>query len=102
MMIDAVIFYLDGTLLDTLGDIAGAANRVLAEMGWPSHPDETYKQFIGSGVRVLIHRALPPGEDTDLQVERCISRFLDVYGAGWNIRTRPYYGISELLDELCR
>jgi phosphoglycolate phosphatase len=102
MMIDAVIFDLDGTLLNTLGDIAGAANRVLAESGYPAHPDESYKKFIGGGVGMLFHRALPHGADTDDQVERCASRFLHVYGEGWNVRTRPYDGIPELLDELSR
>lgn len=102
MMIDAVIFDVDGTLLNTLGDMADAANRVLAESGFPTHPDESYKQYIGSGVRVLFDRALPPGADTDDQVECCVSRFLDVYGECWNIRTRPYDGIPELLDELAR
>jgi phosphoglycolate phosphatase len=102
MTIDAVIFDLDGTLLDTLGDIAAGANRVLVESGFPPHPDAAYKQFIGSGVRVLFHRALPPGADTDDQIERCVLRFRHAYGEGWNIRTRPYDGIPELLDELSR
>ena len=102
MTIDAVIFDLDGTLLNTLGDIAAAANRVLAESGFPPHPDESYKQFIGSGVRMLFHRALPPDADTDDQIEHCVLRFLHAYNEGWNIRTRPYDGIPELLDELAR
>lgn len=102
MTIDAVLFDLDGTLLNTLGDIAAAANRVLAESGFPPHPDESYKQFIGSGVRMLFHRALPPDADTDDQIEHCVLRFLHAYNEGWNIRTRPYDGIPELLDELAR
>jgi len=54
-----VIFDLDGTLLDTLNDIASAANSVLAQHGLPTHPVSRYREFIGDGVRVLMTRALP-------------------------------------------
>ena len=59
MPFSAVIFDLDGTLLDTLADLGGAANRVLASHGFPTHPLEAFRWFVGDGSRMLITRALP-------------------------------------------
>ena len=58
----AIIFDLDGTLLDTLGDIADAVNRVLVSRGYPTHSKERYKWFMGNGARRPIERALPPAQ----------------------------------------
>ena len=98
----AVLFDLDGTLLDTLEDIARSANEVLEEQGFPAHPLEAYRQFIGDGVGNLFQRAFPAGvsrADADL-VARCVEGFQKTYGRGWNRATRPYPGIPELLDVL--
>ena len=57
----AVLFDLDGTLLDTLDDIGRSANQALHEGGFPEHPIASYRRFIGDGVAVLFQRALPPG-----------------------------------------
>lgn len=98
----AVIFDLDGTLLDTLEDIGRSANQVLEAFGFASHPIDAYRQFIGEGVGTLFARALPEGtagHDPGL-VDRCKAGFSQVYGASWNVATRPYPGIPELLDEL--
>ena len=59
MKYEAVLFDLDGTLIDTVDDIGDAANRVLSNRGFPMHPISTYYQFIGEGVKVLFTRALP-------------------------------------------
>ena len=101
MPAQAVLFDLDGTLLDTLADIAGAANAALAREGVPEHPVDSYRQFIGDGVDMLFRRALPPvaGHDDD-RVARCVAHFHDTYAASWNVASAPYEGIAELLDAL--
>jgi phosphoglycolate phosphatase len=100
MTFGAVIFDLDGTLLDTLEDIADSANRVLAGRGFPEHPVEAYRHFVGDGVRKLVERMLPLEERTEALVELCLAEMRDEYGRNWNVKTRPYGGIPELLDAL--
>jgi phosphoglycolate phosphatase len=100
MRFSAVLFDLDGTLLDTLTDIADAANAVLGELGYPTHPKPAYRSMVGEGVRVLFERALPEGGRTERAVDRCAAGFADAYGRTWNIQTRPYDGIPLLLDQL--
>jgi phosphoglycolate phosphatase len=97
---DAVIFDLDGTLLDTLDDLADSMNSVLSRFGFPSHPVGSYKHFVGEGVATLVRRALPPGKRTDEQVRRGVEAMREEYSKRWNVKTRPYPGIPELLDRL--
>lgn len=99
-MVRAVIFDLDGTLLDTLEDIGRAANRVLSAHGFPEHPLESYKYYVGDGAAVLFQRALPAGLGQGDVLGRCLEEFREDYGRTWNIATVPYPGIPELLDEL--
>lgn len=94
----AVVFDLDGTLVDTLADIGHAMNAALAALGQPGHPFEAYRGFIGEGVRRLAERALPPGRG-DL-VDAATAEFRRVYGEHLLDRTRPYPGVPELLDGL--
>jgi len=94
----AIIFDLDGTLLDTLTDIAVSANRVLQSLGYPQHELELYREFVGAGVRVLFGRALPESAVDEATVTRCVGRFEVEYGRNWNVATRLYDGIAELLD----
>jgi phosphoglycolate phosphatase len=96
----AVLFDLDGTLLDTLEDIARSANQVLNDQGFPAHPPQAYRQFIGEGVLTLFQRALPAGVDGADLIARCVEGFRVAYGRGWNVVTQPYAGIPELLDAL--
>ena len=101
MNLRAVLFDLDGTLLDTLEDIGRSANEALREEGFPTHPIDAYRQFIGDGVAVLFQRALPPAAAADPGVvARCVSAFGRTYDAGWDVATRPYPGVGELLDAL--
>ncbi len=97
----AVLFDMDGTLLNTLDDIAMAGNRVLAAQGFSEHPVEAYRMFIGSGARNLIIRALPEfARQNATLVDTCLQLFLDDYGLNQNVRSRPYPGIEALLDGL--
>ncbi len=96
----AILFDLDGTLLNTLDDIASAANRVLAARGFPAHPTEAYRQFIGEGVPRLFARALPENAATPEQAASCAVAFRDEYAQTWNRASHLYEGIPELLDAL--
>jgi phosphoglycolate phosphatase len=96
----AVIFDLDGTLLDTLEDIANAANLVLAERGFPAHPVEEYREFIGEGVARLIQRVLPAKHHDEATVRACVEAYQREYARHWNVKTRPYAEVPEMLDGL--
>ena len=98
----AVLFDLDGTLLDTLQDIASAANRVMEKHGFPVHPVDAYRFFIGHGSRTLAERALPPDRRHAEIVDQCTAEFLETYDAGWDRATRPFDGIYDMLDFLVK
>jgi len=100
MTYHASIFDLDGTLLNTLTDLGNAVNRVLADMEFPVHPIEDYRLFVGNGAEQLIYRALPENNRDDRTIRTCLNAFLDDYHQNWNIHTRPYQGIPELLKAL--
>ena len=96
----AILFDLDGTLLDTLKDIGNAANRVLAGKGFPTHELDAYRYFVGDGTAMLINRALPEEKRNDDVIRACLTEFLEDYGRNWNVKTLPYEGIPEMLDAL--
>ena len=98
----AAIFDLDGTLLDTLKDIADAANRALASRGFPTHPHEAFRWFVGDGSRILMTRALPEDQRTDGQIDACLNAFKSNYNDNWDRSTRPYDGIPELIAALMK
>jgi len=98
----AVLFDLDGTLLDTLDDLADSMNAVLSSMGFPVWPVDAYKIFVGDGVRNLAIRALPPERRADDWIDRCVAGMKSEYGRRMNRRTRPYDGIPHMLDTLSR
>ncbi len=95
-----VIFDLDGTLLNSLDDLADSANASLHACGFPEHPVSSYRQFVGDGVRMLLQRALPEEKRTEETVSRCLEVFNKEYRQGWNRKSAPYPGIPELLDWL--
>jgi phosphoglycolate phosphatase len=96
----AAVFDLDGTLLDTLTDLANAANAVLARQGYATHAVADYRRFIGAGVETLFARALPPGAGDRDRIARCIRQFEEAYTQYWNIHTRPYPDVIEMLAAL--
>lgn len=100
MHFQAVIFDLDGTLLDTLADIADSVNSTLARLGLPTHGVGTYRQFIGDGITTLVSRALPAEKRNDDIVTDCVKAFRESYNRNWKVNTRPYHDVEELLDSL--
>lgn len=96
---DTVIFDLDGTLLDTLDDLAGSANYALEQMGYPPRTRSEVRSFVGNGIANLITRCLPEGTDRE-SFEKTLAIFKEHYGAHCNDLTRPYDGIQELIDLL--
>jgi phosphoglycolate phosphatase len=94
----AVLFDLDGTLLDTLADLATATNFALAELGCPAHPAEAYRYFVGDGARNLCRRALPA--DRQELVGEALRLMRQHYDAHCFDQTRVYPGIPELVSAL--
>jgi phosphoglycolate phosphatase len=98
----AVLFDLDGTLLDTLQDIADSCNAALARHGFPAHPVDAYKYFVGDGVPMLVSRTVPPGSRDPKLLTEVAAAYREEYHRRWNATTRPYDGIPELLEELSK
>lgn len=97
-----VIFDLDGTLLNSLEDLADSANHVLALNGYPVHPVDDYRYFVGDGVRKLIERILPENCRTESVIETVKREFVDYYDIHKEDKTIAYEGLSALLSELKR
>ncbi|MBO4340074.1 MAG: HAD family hydrolase [Bacteroidales bacterium] len=101
MKYKAVIFDLDGTLLDTLEDLSAAVNHALSQNGFPLHTLEQYRTMVGHGVRNLVQTALPQEFQADSSViDSTLAVFKEYYTANIDVRTRPYPGMRELLSEL--
>lgn len=95
-----VIFDLDGTLLNTLADLAASTNQALRLHGFPQHTTDAYKFFVGNGINKLFERALPEGAKTETNVQRIREAFLGYYEVHNTDLSRPYPGIPELLKGL--
>lgn len=99
MNYNPIIFDLDGTLLNTLGDLAAAGNYALEKSGFPIHTENEYRYFVGNGIPKLIERMCPP--DTSAEVLELVHTvFAEYYGEHKSDRTKPYDGMPELLAEL--
>jgi phosphoglycolate phosphatase len=96
----AVLLDLDGTLLDTLADLAASMNAALAERGHPPHPVEAYRLFVGDGVEALVARALPEAARDGETLAATAAAMRLEYARRWADATRPYDGVPELLDGL--
>ncbi len=96
----AVIFDLDGTLIDSLHDIADAMNRVLADNGFPTHPYDSYRTFVGKGLRNLTEMALPASVTDEAIIKNVHLGLLTDYKRHFAEKTTLYPGIEELLDAL--
>ena len=96
----AVLFDLDGTLLDTLQDIADSVNAVLSQERLTPHAVEAYKRYVGDGMERLVERAFPPELLRGAGSERVLSLVRAEYSKRLDVRTRPYPGVDRLLDGL--
>ncbi len=96
----AIIFDLDGTLLDTLGDLHAATNAVLTQFGYPTRSIEEVRNFVGNGAERLIRLAVP--EEAQETVPQVLEAFQRYYAAHCDILTKPYEGIPEMLTQLGR
>ncbi len=99
MKYSSIIFDLDGTLLDTLTDLAETANVVLKQHKFPTHRQSEYRNFIGDGLAVLMQRITPPGTKEQI-IRQCCDVFTRLYSQFWNRNSCPYPGISDMLSAL--
>lgn len=99
-MYTTVLFDLDGTLLNTIDDLAGSANRVCAAHGWPQYPVERYRYFVGNGIPKLVERFSPESARSPEQLAATLQEFDAQYGAHMFDKTAPYPGMPELLARL--
>lgn len=99
-MIKIAIFDLDGTLLNTVADIAAATNHALGIFGYPTHSVEKIGTFIGNGINKLFERALPEGHKTEEEVLAIRREFIPYYNAHGTEKTKRFDGMKELLDQI--
>ena len=100
MRFKAVCFDLDGTLLDTLDDLAYCTNKILSERGYPLYDVDAFRNFVGDGTEMLMTRVLPEEARNETLIEECRKDFEIIYRECWNRQTVPYKGIPELLNAL--
>ena len=96
--INTIIFDLDGTLLDTLEDLAGSVNYVMEKYNLPTHTNERVRQMVGNGVTVLMERAIPGGRSF-AAFESCLKDFKEHYEIHKKDLTKPFPGIMDFLRE---
>ncbi|MDR7369461.1 HAD family hydrolase [Flavobacterium aquidurense] len=100
MKYKGIIFDLDGTLVNSLEDISDAMNNVLTNLNYPTHTYDAYQYFIGSGLRNLVSKALPVSNNSEDEIEVCFQNMIAEYREICTLKTKPYAGIVELLDNL--
>lgn len=98
--LQAVFFDLDGTLIDSLADIAESVNRMLDEHGYPRREPSLFNEYVGDGVVKLIQRAVPEEVTDPAIIDNCTAGYLAHYEQLWHDQTRPYPGIVEALKTL--
>lgn len=101
MKYNTILFDLDGTLLDTLDDLADSVNAVLQKEGYQLRTKDEIREFIGNGVKMLMKRSLPDGTPED-EVVRCLAMFREIYLKNMLDQTKPYDGILEVLSVMKR
>lgn len=99
MKFNSVVFDLDGTLLDTLGDLRDSVNFALLKNGLPKRTTEEIRSFVGNGIRLLIERSVPENTPPEI-TDECFSDFKEYYKEHSAILTKPYDGIIDLMEEL--
>jgi phosphoglycolate phosphatase len=96
----AVIFDLDGTLLNTIDDLADSCNNALTLLGHPTHPTDAYFYFVGNGIITLAERILPDNARSSAQIKECVDLIRSHYIKNWKSKTTVYPGIPDLLTSL--
>jgi phosphoglycolate phosphatase len=96
----AILFDLDGTLIDSLADLAEAVNRMLDDNGYPRRDQKLFPEFIGDGMAKLVERALPEDARTQERIEECLAGYQKHYQKLWKSQTRVYDGIQQAIDHL--
>ncbi len=96
----AVLFDLDGTLLNTLVDLADATNRALASLAFPTRDVDEYRYLVGDGAVMLVTRALPEDRRDPQTIEKCLEIYREEYARNMYTKTRPYPGVEEMLDQV--
>ena len=99
MKYQLAIFDLDGTLLNTLEDLADSTNYIMQKFGYPQRTLKEVRNFVGNGIRKLLERSAPVGTPAE-EIDRMFEQFKEYYGAHCADKTKPYDGIMELLDAL--
>lgn len=99
MQYKAVIFDLDGTLINSLEDLADSVNEALVSRGYPQHHVNDYRMMVGNGARMLIKRALPINS-ADAIIDEVLAEYKKIYEKKFLCKTRPYPGILSMLEEL--
>lgn len=96
----AFIFDLDGTLINSLADLASAINRMLTKRGYPTRELELFPKFIGEGMRQLVERALPESARDADNISACLLDYISEYDQCWHEQTQVYEGMTEVLNQL--
>jgi len=96
----AAIFDLDGTLINSIEDIADCANAVLSHHGLPANTTERFKELVGDGFANLVRKIIPQEELTPERLKLFIEQYRDLYSQHWNKKTKVYSGIAELLKDM--
>lgn len=99
-MIKLLIFDLDGTLLNTLDDIADAANHILEKHHFPTHPVDAYRYFVGNGMPTLVKRILPEKQKEGTVYDTCLQEFLTYYARHMYDKTHVYAGLTAVLERI--
>jgi len=94
-----LIFDLDGTLIDSLKDIALSTNDVLTNLGFETYSIDEYKKFVGNGAKELVKNAMPRGMSEE-EIQKALLMFKEIYGNKIHNNTKPFRGIYEMLDSL--
>ena len=100
MKYKAAIFDLDGTLLNSIDDLADSCNNALEKLGFPTHTIECYKVFVGDGMRKLVERSLPEDSRDEETLAKCFAEMREQYSRAWAVKSKPYAGILEMLKKL--
>ena len=99
MKIKAVLYDMDGTLLDTIQDLADSCNKTLEQLGMPPRTLEEVRSFVGNGIARLMEQAVPKGKDNK-DFEKSVELMKKNYSSNWHNKTKPYDGIMDLISAL--